>query len=531
MNLPATPFAKFLIFLICLMLLDLSGLAQDAPMEVSNPRPAQGDLLIPLPGGFSLVFRPVAVGEDKGAFSSNAYKIGDRAEGGFQEFPTDVSVAGSVLIEEAGKKVWAYYLGKYEISEAQYYSVMGNGTSEQRVSAFPVRNLSWFEVVAFTDRLNQWLFANAKDKLPTQRGRPCFVRLPTEAEWEFAARGGLKVSANEFDRKHPYSAPLQKHEWYSGPESSHGQVKRIGRLAPNILGLHDMLGNVSEMTNSAYAVEYYQGRVGGITVRGGSVLTLNNDIRSSYRNELPYYDREFKPARQDTLGVRLALGSQIFTDPMAINDMEKEWESYRKVRVVPTLSNPATPNAASATVSRVAELQQNLEKLQQVASSLPPDAANLIGLAVGAAQNIQADIAQSHKRLALASSRELYLAGGIWARCLLMLPMVESNLKSKSNTKEESARFSEQKLKLDQDLKVSQERYGSALRNLGTLNSDMVAAALAELAEVSVKDLQSNEGKIFNLARAHYRAFENTQRVDISLYEKDFRMVYQKTNP
>ncbi|MCP4130945.1 MAG: formylglycine-generating enzyme family protein, partial [bacterium] len=134
-----------------------------------------------------------------------------------------------------------------------------------------------------------------------------FLRLPTEVEWEFAARGGSVVDATHFDKKHPYPGPLTKYEWYEGPKSSHSKIKKIGILKPNDLKIHDMLGNVSEMTSSFYRVEYYQGRMGGFVSRGGNYFTSKNKIRSSMREEIPFYKNisgDINPARQKTLGLR-----------------------------------------------------------------------------------------------------------------------------------------------------------------------------------------------------------------------------------
>ena len=148
-----------------------------------------------------------------------------------------------------------------------------------------------------------------------------FLRLPTEAEWEFAARGGIAVSLDEFDRKTPYEGPLTRHEWFAGPKSSHDKVKPVGRLAPNPIGLHDMLGNVAEMTESLYRIEYYQGKAGGFVARGGHYFTAEKNLRSSMRTEEPFYtnlgDKPPAPNKKPTLGLRLAVSSVVFSDRQA----------------------------------------------------------------------------------------------------------------------------------------------------------------------------------------------------------------------
>lgn len=122
----------------------------------------------------------------------------------------------------------SYYMGQYEVTQALWVAVMGENPSKFTGSdSLPVEQVSWNEAQIFIARLSQ---------ITGYR-----FRLPTEAEWEFAARGG--------NRTHRTAYPGVRSQiweccWYGG--NSDGHSHPVGRLKPNELGLYDMGGNVAE---------------------------------------------------------------------------------------------------------------------------------------------------------------------------------------------------------------------------------------------------------------------------------------------
>jgi formylglycine-generating enzyme required for sulfatase activity len=130
-----------------------------------------------------------------------------------------------------------FYIGKYEITQAQWKAVMGANPSLQNDSDSPVGRVSWEEVQEFIRRLNAHSGKN--------------YRLPTEAEWEYAARGGNKTRGY----KYAGSDNLNDVAWYG--KDANFEPQPVGRKQPNELGIYDMSGNVWEWCNDWYDDNYY----------------------------------------------------------------------------------------------------------------------------------------------------------------------------------------------------------------------------------------------------------------------------------
>jgi len=132
----------------------------------------------------------------------------------------------------------AFYMGIYQVTQAQWSEVMPNNPSEFKGDVRPVERVSWHDVQAFIQKLN------------TQEATDTY-RLPTEAEWEYAARAASK-SAYCFGGD---TASLSQYAWYD--KNSGGETHPVGQLKPNAWGLYDMHGNVHEWVQDWFDRNYY----------------------------------------------------------------------------------------------------------------------------------------------------------------------------------------------------------------------------------------------------------------------------------
>ena len=197
-----------------------------------------------------------------------------------------------------------YYLGVYEVTQAQYEKVMGKNPSRfqgakvgNENADLAVENVSWDDAVEFCKKLSD---------LPEEKKAGRLYRLPTEAEWEYACRAGSKT-AYSFDDE---EGLLPEYGWFK--RNSADRTHTVGLLEPNAWGLYDMHGNVWEWCSDRHG-KYPKGAVSDPTgpkdgtdrvIRGGYWNADAAGCRSAYRyGSIPSY-------RYDGRGFRLALSSE-----------------------------------------------------------------------------------------------------------------------------------------------------------------------------------------------------------------------------
>jgi formylglycine-generating enzyme required for sulfatase activity len=337
------------------------------PADFTNPREAPGDLTLPMPCGGAMVFRAVETPAGPGALDDRPVTLGTTdPAGGIAEFARREAVAGPFAAQ--GRDVPVFWIGKYEVTRDQYAALMQDRCPEPSAAGrLPAATLSWFDAVAFTQRYSTWLMANARARLPQADGTPAFVRLPTEEEWEFAARGGAAVSELDFlGRTFPMPEGTARYAWFQGPRSASGRAQPVGMLEANPLGLHDMLGNVGEMVLEpfrAVRVGRLHGQAGGVVVKGGDYRTPEQALRSSLRIEVPPFDAtDGQPTRLASVGFRVALAAHVTTSLRRAEALNRAFEA--ESRASGTEAENARRQIAALREGADPRLRQGLDRLE-----------------------------------------------------------------------------------------------------------------------------------------------------------------------
>jgi Sulfatase-modifying factor enzyme 1 len=358
----------------------------------TNPCPAKGDMVLPMPGGLSMVFRSIRVpGPEFWGNPERNVEMGDPSLLIF-EGPRLVSVSGSFLTSD--RKNWRIIIGKYEATIGQYAVVFGNGDLDAgmrklselsggypeystyldpgtspikraRILSHPATGLVASDHIEFAKRYTDWCFKNAKCRaaLPQFGNMPGFFRQPTEIEWEYAARngGGRYASRLPFEE-----AEATKYAYVSTSIRERSNPTSIGRLKP-VSGLYDLYGNVDELADGRFYAELGQGKPGMYIARGGSYAYQPDQLRPSLRREVQSYRLDdagvIQPLRSQRLGARLAIGSQTVPNSKTLRAIEKSYASYKS-------SARLNSAAASSTKASLLAASQPLDQIDALLSEL-----------------------------------------------------------------------------------------------------------------------------------------------------------------
>lgn len=350
----------------CLGLSPLALAADENTLD--NPKPLADDVVLPLPCDGEMVFRYVYV-LAQGSLDDREVSLGypfSEGEAGYKQsfisgyrrdfingqftlgdLPGDwrKTIAPQLPKTDGSTplKPMLYFIGKYEVTARQYAQVMSQAQSlasgepapaceapEGMVGRLPKVKLSRFEAERFSAVYSAWLMKYHRDLLPVSgRGKSDddgglgFVRLPTEVEWEYAARGGQAVSRQElegrlFPRRVDGSeedGPLGDWAVYNQVAGGTGQAARlmpIGTKLPNPIGLFDVIGNAAEMVQESFQLVHAgrrQGTYGGFVAKGGNYLEGEGTLFTGMRREYPLFAADGTEQSNETTGFRVAIGA------------------------------------------------------------------------------------------------------------------------------------------------------------------------------------------------------------------------------
>ncbi len=317
--------------------------------DAFNPHAHASDVLLPMPCKLSMAFKVVGVPAE-GFLWDMSTRFGYDNPGNAQRLFYDSRHTTTLAapfsakdlplnwVKEAPKGKFSYYLiGKYEVTALQYEAIMtGQCPTPNNKNVRPKTDITWYDAVAFSQKYTEWLLKNAPKSLPRFNGdsrNVGFLRLPTEVEWEYAARGGHKSTSQELLESNFF--PMKKGDNYEDyavfrPENVSRIAEhpaRIGSRKANALGIYDSAGNAAEMVLDIFRFSLggrLHGSAGGFVRKGGSYLSGLEEIYPGRREEVAFFQQQGAVSMRD-LGFRLVL-SGINTPGGDRQDvLQKEW--------------------------------------------------------------------------------------------------------------------------------------------------------------------------------------------------------------
>lgn len=432
-----------------------------------NPNPLPDDIELPMPCGLYMILRPVDISTPS-LIMDRHFPMGivensdpdrtlyeDKFTGYISSPFTLETLPPSWRKKIAHNKndnlTW-YFIGKYEVSQLQWDAVMQalnpDGVEDpsqcpnkaDKKANLPVSSITWFDAQAFLNRYNSWLIKNHYKDMPgfADTKNISFLRLPTEEEWEYAARGGGRVPPDwwQSDNFFPMEKDKRLEDFgiFNSGTSREGPAP-IGSRNPNPLGIYDTAGNVEEMVDGLFRMSVADKRNGQQERRlhgaSGGLLTKGGNFRSDPSKVLPGNREEHAlysvngPVKARDIGFRLALGGLNMDGSTRKDELRKE------------ASNPAYLAETQNPSVNIDEQVTSLGAVEALAANAEGDLKrNLLKLRSRLQEEHEAQSLQDSRNLEKSYRSLLYQAETLRALAFRYSYLVEKDNKLKELMKE-----------------------------------------------------------------------------------------------
>ena len=318
--------------------------------EGFNPTVHHDDIILPMPCNLSMVLKIVGVptkgllwdmssrfGYDSPTYTERAY-YDSRYTANLSAPFTQADLPNSWQKFASNYNNLYYLIGKYEVTELQWDAIMNNicpAPTTENIK--PKTKISWYDATEFTKKYTLWLLKSHPRSLPQFQNdsrNTGYIRLPTEVEWEYAAKGGHTTTMQELLELNFF--PIDSNEDYTKyavfrPENAI-HIKEspacIGSRKANKLGLYDTSGNVAEMVIDIFRFSLggrLHGSAGGFVRKGGSFLSSLEEIYPGRREEIAFFQKNGVVSSKD-MGFRIALSGINTPGGNRQDILQSEWK-------------------------------------------------------------------------------------------------------------------------------------------------------------------------------------------------------------
>jgi hypothetical protein len=310
------------------------------------------------------------------------------------------------------------------------------------------------------------------------------------------------------------------------------RLRPVGLRKADVQGLHDLFGNAQEMTSGLFRPEIWQGKPGGVAVRGGSVSTPPGELRSSLRAELDAYAwnaaaKRVEERRSFNTGARLAIGANVVVNTTQRAQLEKEYEAYKaELRRTMPVGRTLDNLVAQASV-QLGSVDPFLDRLMRENESLREPLKTVQAMLDKARERLELAQRESARSLAQDAARN----GVNLSVFLSRLQRLATTLKMAQELAATSTRYQEQVAAVEKSMGELegnlQEQLQGYKDKIGTLGEYEKAYMDYAFQQLEAKEMTKRERLVLSLVKLHAAAFADQRRADGDAWLQEYRKRFE----